>query len=313
MAGSPEREDRFVLFVAPGSGLGHLVRTGALALELEKKQVGSAIVSSSPWAQGFSRITGLGLIFVPPEHWKKDISGLVHRINPRLLVLDSFPLGFRGESLGGRLSCPVVYLARRLKFKAYCHALRSLGEGESCPPDMTTIIIEDLEARHQDWLEKNTRDQVRLCGRIRFPESLIKVPEIPKTLASLLDNESVHLVVHSGPEHEVRQLTARAKTAIRTAGTGKLVVINPFLTDWDDAPDSFDYFPASLLYAKAHRVYSGAGYNAVAEGGGQTEKHIVVPFERHYDDQFWRAGDARVKAQGDGLAQAVENILEILG
>ncbi|MCG8553400.1 MAG: hypothetical protein MI799_23595 [Desulfobacterales bacterium] len=102
---------------------------------------------------------------------------------------------------------------------------------------------------------------------------------------------------------------AWAKTAILTAGTGKLVVINPYLAGQDDAPGSVDYFPASLLYAKAHRVYSGAGYNAVAEGGGQTEKHIVVPFERHYDHQFWRAGDAR----GNGLAQAVENISGILG
>lgn len=301
-----------MLFAAPGSGLGHLVRTGALALALEKKQVVSVIVSSSPWAQGFSRITGLGVIFVPPEHWKKDISGLVHRISPRLLVLDSFPLGFRGESFGGRFGCPVVYLARRLKFEAYCHRLTSLGGG-ACPPDMTAIIIEDLEAGHQDWLEKNTRDQVRLCGRIRFPESLIKAPEIHTTLGSLLDNKIVHLVVHSGPEHEVDQLIARAKTAIHTAGTGKLVVINPFLAGRNDAPDCFDYFPASLLYAKAHRVYTGAGYNAVAEGGGQTEKHIVVPFDRHYDDQFWRAGDAQVGAQGDGLAQAVEKILEISG
>lgn len=301
-----------MLFVAPGAGLGHLVRTGALALALKKKQVVSAIVSSSPWAQGFSQITGLGVIFVPSEHWKKDITGLIHRLNPRLLVLDSFPLGFRGESLGDRLDCPVVYLARRLKFEAYCHRLRSLGGG-AYPPDMTAVIIEDLESRHQDWLEKNTREQVRICGRIRFPESLIKAPEIPQILSFLLDNEIVHLVVHSGPEHEVRQLIERAKTAIRTAGRGKLAVINPFMAGRDDAPESFDYFPASLLYAKAHRVYTGAGYNAVAEGGGHTEKHIVVPFERHYDDQFWRAGEARGKPRGDGLAQAVEKILEMPG
>ena len=301
-----------MLFVAPGSGLGHLVRIGALALALEKKQVVSVIVSSSPLAQGFSRITGLGVIFVPPEHWKKDISGLVHRINPRLLVLDSFPLGFRGESLGGWIGCPVVYLARRLKFEAYYHRVTSLGGG-AYPPDMTAIIIEDLEACHQEWLEKKTREQARLCGRIRFPGSLIKAPEIPKPLGILLDKECVHLVVHSGPEHEVDQLIARAKRAIRTAGAGKVVVINPFLADRDDAPDCFDYFPASLLYAKAHRVYTGAGYNAVAEGGGQTDKHIVIPFDRHYDDQCWRAGDAQIDSQVDGLAQAVEKIIEISG
>nr|WP_320189845.1 hypothetical protein [uncultured Desulfobacter sp.] len=312
MAGTSDIQDPFVLFVAPGAGFGHLVRAGALALALQEKQVVSAIVSSSFWAQGFSQITGQDVIFVPPEHWKKDISGLVNRLNPRLLVLDSFPLGFRGESLGGWKGCPVVYLARHLKFEAYCHRLSSLGGGEY-PPDMTAIIIEDLEACHQDWLEKNTRDQVRLCGRIRFPESLINAPEIPKTLASLLDNEIVHLVVHSGPEHEVNQLIEQAKTEIRTAGKGKTAVINPFLAGRDDVPASFDYFPASLLYTKAYRVYSGAGYNAVAEGGGQTEKHIVVPFERHYDDQSWRAGDARGETRGDGLAQAVKKIIEILG
>nr|WP_319490497.1 hypothetical protein [uncultured Desulfobacter sp.] len=248
----------------------------------------------------------------PLKHWKKDIAGLVHRISPRLLVLDSFPLGFRGESFGERFCCPVVYLARRLKFEAYCHRLTSLGCGVY-PPDMTAIIIEDLEACHQEWLEKNTREQARLWGRIRFPDSLIKAPEIPKSLGSLLEKERVHLVVHSGPEHEVDQLIVRAKTAIRAAGAGKLIVINPFLAGRDDAPDCFDYFPASLLYAKAHRVYTGAGYNAVAEGGGQTEKHIVVPFDRHYDDQFWRAGDAQIESRGDGLAQAVEKIVEISG
>lgn len=308
----PEQSARPVVFLAPGSGLGHLVRTGALALELERERVPSLILSSSPWAPGFSKITGLCVISLPPSRWKAEAPAHVKRLKPRLMVLDSFPLGFRGEDIrGGSRDCATVYLARHLNFQAYRSAIRAQGGGV-CDPDLTAIVIEDLADDHRDWLERHSRARFRLDGRIRFPVSRIRAPEPPSPLQSLWKRGPVHLVVHSGPEHEVRQLINLAEQSMQAAGAGVLAVINPLLAGRGE-PHCYDYFPASLLYPESHRIYTGAGYNAVAEAQRFSDKHRVIPFERCYDDQFWRAGHKNAADNGNGRRQAAAALLEWSG
>lgn len=300
-----------MVFLAPGSGLGHLVRTGALALEMERERVPSVILSSSPWAPGFSKITGLCVISLPPSRWKAEAPAHVKRLKPRLMVLDSFPLGFRGEDIKGcSRDCATVYLARHLKFQAYRNAIQSQGGG-GCDPDLSAIVIEDLADDHRDWLERHTKVRIRLDGRIRFPVSRIRAPEVPPTLRDLWKKGPVHLVVHSGPEHEVRQLINRAEQSIQAAASGVLAVINPLLAGRGE-PYCYDYFPASLLYPESHRIYTGAGYNAVAEGQRFSDRHRLIPFERRYDDQFWRAGCINAPDSGNGRRQAAAALLEWL-
>lgn len=277
-----------IVFLAPGAGLGHLVRTGALALGLSREEIPTVILSSSAFSHGFADVTGLNVIGIPASRWKDALPGCLADLSPRLIIQDSFPLGFRGEDLGAFTErCPLVFLSRRLKMGAYLDRMRQFGAGPALPRGLTHLIVEPLSDDHLSWLEPFSGQLVYFENRIRFPLSLIRLPQIPDPLNRMLDRGRLHLVVHSGPTHEVDRLIRRAEEDIETAGEGELAVINPLLAA-RGKPGCFDYFPAVALYPAARRIYTGGGYNCVAEGHFFSEKHVMLPFYRLYDDQFWR-------------------------
>lgn len=276
---------RPVVFLAPGSGLGHLVRTGALSLGLARLGVPSVILTTSPYAGGFSRITGIRVISVPFPSWADSCVRQVTALDPAVLVLDSFPMGLRGENLAPLIRTrPTLLLARRLRFNAYMDAVRSLNMDE--PEGFSTLVIEPLSQGYLDWLAFRSGQTLTLENRIRFPWDIMDLPPVPEDLEKALNGGDLHLVVHGGPETEVRQLTGLVK--------GPMAVINPRMAA-EGQPHCFDYFPASALYGKAHSIYTGAGYNAVAEITGP--KHILVPFDRRYDDQAWRKNQPASRAE----------------
>ena len=122
----------------------------------------------------------------------------------------------------------MVYLARRLRFAGYRHALKGFGNS-SFITDMTTLVIEPLADDHQAWIDEHTAERFYLANRICFPWSTIQVPEVPAVLAQDLERNRVHLVVHSGPEAEVRCLMELARQDMSSAACGRLAVINPIL------------------------------------------------------------------------------------
>lgn len=278
---------RPVVFLAPGSGLGHLVRTGALCLDLEDLGIPTLILCTSFYGPGFSRLTGLRVVRIPSSRWQQEFPGMVHFLDPPLVVQDTFPLGLKGEHLPSVIqSRSLVLLSRRLRFSAYMKAMEAMGHAHALW-GFTALILEPLERDHRHWLEMRAQTVVELEGRVRFPVSRISTPPVPGPLDELLDEGDGHLVVHSGPEHETRRLITRAETSIRQLGQGRLAVINPHMAA-AGMPNCFDYFPAAALYPRAAHVYTGAGYNAVAETEAFRGKHTMTAFRRHYDDQAWR-------------------------
>lgn len=127
---------------------------------------------------------------------------------------------------------------------------------------------------------------IKLNGPIRLAPDRIRT-RVPREL----DRDGLTLVVHSGPSEEVN--------ALRALADDDAVVIAPF--------GGIDYYPAQNLYARARRVITGAGYNAMADMLWHREKHTAIAFARNYDDQHARLRHFYTTPI-DGTSQAVETI-----
>jgi len=43
-----------------------------------------------------------------------------------------------------------------------------------------------------------------------------------------------------------------------------------------------------ILIEKAEKIFSGCGFNVMQQTHFYAHKHEFIPFERRFDDQFWR-------------------------
>lgn len=265
-----------VLFLAPGGGLGHIVRSVAIAMEL--KQIGNItplILSSSPYSNGLARLSGIKISRVPLKFWAQEVLKTLNQINPQLLVCDTFPFGIQGE-LQEQTNWlkKSVYIARHLKYENYF-----VTNGFSKPNlAAMTIAIEPLQERHVEWVASGESELFTTDYPIRFPAENFPAP-VSQKIYEPFKSKPVDLIVHSGPVQELEMLAAYT-----TKEQSLIVSPRPILQGYD----WLEYFPAAHLYKYANKIITGAGYNAMAELAGYKDKHIAVPFERNYDDQQLR-------------------------
>jgi hypothetical protein len=248
--------------------------------------------------------------FIPFKKWAQQIYHAIESIKPSVIVQDSFPFGLCGEDLSLYADdIPFVYLARCLNSENYLAAIQKPWDLSS-PLIAETIITEPLKPEHQNLILRSVSKITTLPGRIRFPADRIALPPIGAELGAALKDAKTHLVVHSGPAHEVRQLTALAEKNVKDRKNEKIIIINPALAGKGHT-DSFDYFPASALFPSAFKIYTGAGYNCTAESEIQPEKHHIIPFKRLYDCQSFRC---KTLACGtpSGTQVAAKKILQLV-
>ena len=104
------------------------------------------------------------------------------------------------------------------------------------------------------------------------------------------DAAGAALVVHAGPEPEVRALTALG------ASTGHPVrVVRP-------GGDDLDVHPAAALFEPAAAIVTAAGFNAMRQAAPFRDRHRYLPFPRPLDDQRARAELAAGSAWATGSA-----------
>lgn len=166
-----------IAYCAPGAGLGHLTRACAVCTHLARMGTEPLILTNSPFATGISRIMGCSISYIPTSRWKDDLPRYVARHGARLVVLDTFPWGMRGE---WAVESPFpdisfVYLARRIKLSVYLDAIGVKWEGQK-PQVSHAIITEPLSREHETLLLGDCTDFMRLPGRIRLPDSLAAPP-----------------------------------------------------------------------------------------------------------------------------------------
>lgn len=299
-----------VLYAAPGAGLGHLVRACAVSLHLRKEGIETRIVTNSCFAEGLRRLTGCAIDFIPSTRWVRDIPVYAAAAKPRLVVLDTFPWGLRGEwKERGGMDLRFVTIARRLNVRSYLEAARLEWDLSSSQLERI-IVAEPLADDHLALLESGESELLPLPGRIRFPAEEFPTV-VPEPLAVHLLQDRVWLVVHTGPREEVLVLLQRAQEDMKKGGGGVVAAVILHPPDDVECP-VFELFPASHLYGAAFRVVTGAGYGSLADmAPWPPDKHLCVPFQRRYDDQAARLDGLDAGAE-DGTPHACEILMAAL-
>lgn len=265
-----------ILYYALGGGLGHLTR-GRRVLEALGLAHDAAFVTASPYARDPRVTGGIPVIDVPPhlEHtpashhaWLRDV---VRAERPERLFADTFPGGIQGELCG--LDVPMDLVGRILRWDEY----RRVVPGE-LPAFDTTWLAEELVPEQEAFAS----------GRI------VPLALTPPAVAAVA-GDPYWLIVHSGPEDEVRELVAYAEE-LRTLANDpppRTLVASRCNIALPRGFEPIDEYPATHLYPAATRILTAAGFNVMLETTLWRHKHHAIPFPRRFDDQYLRASRRR--------------------
>lgn len=239
-----------ILYYAVGGGLGHLAR--ALRVIEKLGLAGVTIATASPHAE---RVCGT----TPSVRVPRDLEGdrerhrdWVRSLGAERILADTFPGGIQGELCG--LDVPVDWIARMIRWDVYRAAV------PLALPRVETMYA--VEEPHPS-----------------MPMQAATPLDLSLPLAAAVPEEDHWLVVHSGPEDEVRELVAYAREMQAIDGArGEIRVVT-----------GCDVWPAWPLFPAAAKIVTAAGFNVMLETDQWAAKHVAVPFERRFDDQFARA------------------------
>lgn len=253
-----------IVVYAPGGGFGHVTRA---------RRVVEALGISA---------TIVGRDDIPPS-LEGNVSA--HRdwiasLGATRLIVDVFPAGIQGELSG--LDLPMDYVARLLRWDEYVQSVGAV----TWPRFGCAYVVEALTDPHAAFVHAQ-------CDRV------VQLPLECGGHAAALDPKDTPywLVVHSGPADEVRELVAYADE-VRTmeASDAHLLVASPCSVDLPRHSERIDAIPAHPYFERAERIISAAGFNVMLETEPFREKHLVVPFQRRFDDQFARAARRKLRA-----------------
>jgi hypothetical protein len=232
-----------ILYYAVGGGLGHLARGLRVIGKLGLTDV--AIATASPYAERVCKS------YIPvPRSLDGNLDAhraWIRDLGAERIIADTFPGGIQGELCG--LDVPIDYVARLLRWDVYRAAVPF-----ALPEIGTTYVVEELT-------------HAPFGNVVRLDLSVSDVPVVPE--------EPHWLVVHSGPDDEVRELVACAK---ELGNPERLMVVSGAAV-----------WPASALFPAAAKIITAAGFNVMLETEQWRAKHVVIPFARRFDDQFVRA------------------------
>lgn len=272
-----------ILVYALGGGAGHLVRMRS-ALDALGEGAPYLVIGSSPWLDlpAPRGVFPEGTTRRLEERLRRDRAGVLNALEalgqehrPSEVWLDAFPAGVLGElSVSLNQLFPKAknrHFARRMRWARYLERLadpmKPLG------PFDETIILEPLEPGHLAALRASSRRVVTNHELGRDPA----LTPLPDALHAEFRDAAV--VVHTGDEKELALLTARAHKERERRGAARVVVCTP---------ERAGFFPLRDLFESAAFVVTAAGFNSVRQSPGP-ERHVVVPLERRFDDQAWRA------------------------
>jgi hypothetical protein len=251
-----------IVYYAVGGGLGHVTRARRV---LDALRIDDAVIVAS--ARADERVNG-----------RYPVVDSLDSLRPERIIVDAFPLGLRGELAG--IDAPLDYVARLLRWDEYrrCvpHPLPRFG---------TTYLVEPVT--HEVPCDRTVELSLAIDSRSSNSEYRIENEEFLIRNSVFAIRNSYWLVVHSGPEDEVRELIAYAEELQRIENDRtRLVVVS-------QCGIGIDVIPACSLFANAKRIISAAGFNVMLETEPYRDKHHVVPMPRRFDDQFARAARRR--------------------
>jgi hypothetical protein len=264
------------LIYALGGGWGHLTRAAALA---RYARCPVRILTNSPYA---AFVSGLDICAIDPalgrEHTSRAVLDEIERVQPSLLIIDTFPRGLGGELGHHTNSAPRVLVQRDVdelfKTKTAGYVLSNFdtvlnpGEGPLYPNSILTA----------PWLIRDN-----------FPPS---------------PRETVLIV--AGGNHDELSWYGQVAAALDLP----LRCIAPELPPGCPPRYWVREWPAIEWINRARLVIGGAGYNTVHECAALNVPLVAKPWPRKYDRQFLRArrADACVETVSEAVT-AVHNLL----
>jgi len=266
------------VFYAHGGGLGHLTRIDKLIKKLEIPVGDVLIITPSSFTKYFKSYAFVKISWNETAfHWSKTIERTIDRQDVTAFYIDTFPFGIKGELVSVYKRFPkleYVYVSRLLKWQSYLDAIV-----ETIPIEFSkTIRLEALYPEHDSWIEQHSKTMttIKLKTMDLSPISFIESPYV--------------LVVHSGGKADVLEIVNKAIKDYKHNLEVVIVVFTQVDININDARIIIhkDVYPVSMYFKHALRIYTAAGFNSMHELQSYETKHVAIPFDKLYDDQFFR-------------------------
>ena len=277
-----------IAFYAMGGGLGHLSRARRVVEALRCPPSEVQIFTASKLAPSSDPC----IVRVPrgladsPGSFGAWLKYVLHELAPSVVIVDTFPLGILGELADHSVlpDVPVYHVARLLKWDAYRNAFAGTPRRYEA-----SLVVEPLTPEHEALLAAHSR--------IVMPLELNA--ENRQGEENPFQSRPVWFIVHSGPAAEVRALLAFAtERANREKAAPQFVVVTPRALQLPPGVGRIAHSRPWELYPHAARIVTACGFNSMLEAAPWRDKHLFLPLERRFDDQFLRATRALREVRG---------------
>lgn len=267
-----------IAFYVQGGGLGHLSRTHKLInlLKIDAKEV--LIITPSQFTHFFKQYQFVSISWHDGSSaWTKTLLQVLMDNSIQSCYIDAFPLGIKGELIPIYKALPHIsfnYTCRVLKWKKYQNDIP-----EAFAPNFKrTILLEKIYEDHYDWIKANS-------SKIEA----IQLPVFDTTKQVRLTEAPFILVIHSGGKEDVIRLCEKAKAAEKNSFT-PLFVFTQVSIELEDERFQIRLaeYPIEQFFQYADKIYTAAGFNLMNELAPYHKKHVAIPIDRLYDDQYFR-------------------------
>ena len=273
-----------ILYYAVGGGLGHLSRAKKLFQYYGITDYKVITSQTSNPVFSIDQVVCLDVeLQASPVRLYNYIKSLIEKYDVSTFFIDTFPTGILGELNVAQLRefCTVNYVARYVKWDKYKEKLPHKVSFDK------SIIVDDLCQEQYEYIKSVSLAletiQLPILGFTDNP-----VPQF---------NEAYWLINHSGPSEEVLELLAYAQEIAALEHQEPLFVINTqssmITLVANDKMKIINNYPATALFKQAAKIITACGFNVMQETISYSEKHVFIPFNRKYDDQFLRALNRR--------------------
>ncbi len=267
------------VFYAQGGGLGHLTRINTVVNTYKIPQNEVIIMSPSVFSKYFEYQFIKLSWNASTNQWTEPLLNYIKNNKITALYIDAFPFGLKGELIPVYKQYPqlsYIYISRILKWEFYLKTVSPTMQ----PVFSKTLILEKLYDTHLNWIKQQSK-QLEKRELTTYPDQksvkFIKSPYI--------------IIAHSGGKSDVQKL---CKLVIDNENLDVDVSVIVFTqVDLKINHPKFkvytNLYPISQYFKHAEKIYTGCGFNSIQELKQHRNKHIVIPFEKLFDDQFFRS------------------------
>lgn len=288
---------RPIVFVSPGSGMGHAVRATAIGIILQKDfgenvTVVTSVKEAVATKLSYVSSNGIQYVNIGFQEYVKNANSVSWNLlrtillGAKAVIVDTFPYGLVGEwrkmlTDEAYRRTKFVYLARRMKWLDY---VRAMNLSTYAPPYIrtatNTVILEPLHHSHLEWVQMHSQMFKKLSGPVRMPTDRVPLPQCDRIRNLVYDG--AHLVVASHTESEGKRLYELAQS--HAQGDENIIWVSPEPPSCvGEIQHWVNYFPISVFFNDALGIYGTGSYNIMAETVGHRDRFHAITFERRYD------------------------------